>query len=74
MSCRVSSTLPLSTREDAEDYAAPAYTEYAVRMLRFRQMDLEYALWLIANLCISPHMAFRSAYACSMPDTLCGCC
>ncbi len=41
-------------------HAAPAYAEYARRALRFRQMDFEYALWLMANLCISPRTAFRS--------------
>jgi len=33
---------------------------YAAKMLRFRHMDFEYALWLMANLCISPRTAFRS--------------
>ena len=36
------------------------YTEYAARMVRFRQMDFEYALWLMLNLIISPRTAFRS--------------
>ena len=34
--------------------------DYASRMLRFRQLDLEYAVWFMVNLCISPHTAFRS--------------
>ena len=34
--------------------------EYAARMLRYRQMDFEYAMWLMVNLCISPRTAFRS--------------
>ena len=41
-------------------YGSSAYAEYAARMLRFRQMDFEYAMWLMANLCISPRTAFRS--------------
>ena len=51
--------LPL-TQPGAPKHAAPAFAEYAARMLRYRQMDFEYALWLMANLCISPRTAFRS--------------
>lgn len=42
------------------DSSTAAYGEYATRMLDFRQMDFEYALWLMANLCFSPRTAFRS--------------
>ena len=43
-------------------HAATAFTkaEYIERMMRYRQMDFEYAMWLMANLVISPRTAFRS--------------
>ena len=36
------------------------FAEYAHRIVRFRHMDFEYALWLMANLCLSPRTAFRT--------------
>ncbi len=35
--------------------------EYARRLVRYKQMDFEYALWLMTNLCVSPRTAFRTA-------------
>ena len=56
--------LPISRAPGGDHvYEAPLYAEYAARMLRYRQMDFEYALWLMVNLCISPRTAFRSTYA-----------
>ena len=56
--------LPITSAPAARYAAATPLTyEYAARMLRWRQMDFEYAMWLMANLCISPRTAFRSTYA-----------
>ena len=41
--------------------ARGSLVEYAERMLHFRQMDFEYALWLMVNLCTSPRTACRTA-------------
>lgn len=35
--------------------------EYSQRMVQFRHMDFEHALWLMANLCSSPRTAFRTS-------------
>jgi hypothetical protein len=53
-------TQPAASRSGG---ALDPYAEYAARMLRFRQMDFEYASWLMVNLCISPRTAFRSTCA-----------
>ena len=52
--------LPITSAPAARYAATPLTYEYAARMLRWRQMDFEYAMWLMANLCISPRTAFRS--------------
>ena len=56
--------LPLTAMEplpsSSNAAAASLLRGYALRMLSFRQMDFEYALWLMANLIVSPRTAFRS--------------
>ena len=53
--------LPITRPDRGGGYkSTPPYAEYAARMMRYRQMDFEYATWFMANLCISPRTAFRS--------------
>jgi hypothetical protein len=55
--------LPVSLHDPPAQHVHPLLhplREYAARMLRFRHMDFEYALWFMVNLCFSPRTAFRS--------------
>lgn len=55
--------LPLPSTSSTSSTSSSRYSgvaQYARLALRYRQMDFEYALWLMTNLCVSPHTTFRT--------------